>query len=141
MNVAPEFGHIETKAYLELIRLEEKEVENGRLQDKSSLKAVMSREAVNSGRWKKWLVGDDVYLSVEAVRGEEELIETICEICGHYTYEQEEVKQEMAILYENMQKLGIDGNRYVIDKIKNSIDRYVQCFNLRGLTSKLLHKI
>jgi len=118
MNVAPEFGHIETKAYLELIRLEEKEVENGRLQDKSSLKAVMSREAVNSGRWKKWLVGDDVYLSVEAVRGEEELIETICEICGHYTYEQEEVKQEMAILYENMQKLGIDGNRYVIDRSK-----------------------
>ena len=139
MNVAPEFGYIETKAYLELIRLEEKEVENGRLEDKSNLKAVMSREAVNSGRWKKWLIGDDVHLSVEAILGEEELVATICEICGHYTYEQEDVKREMAILYGNMQKLGIDGNRYVVDKIKNSIDRYVQCFNLQGLTSKLLH--
>jgi D-tagatose-1,6-bisphosphate aldolase subunit GatZ/KbaZ len=139
MNVAPEFGYIETKAYLELIRLEEKEVENGRLQDKSNLKAVMSREAVNSGRWKKWLIGDDVHLSVEAILREEELVATICEICGHYTYEKEEVKREMAVLHENMQKLGIDGNRYVLDKIKNSIDRYVQCFNLQGLTSKLLH--
>lgn len=139
MNVAPEFGYIETKAYLELIRLEEKEVENGRLEDKSNLKAVMSREAVNSGRWKKWLLGDDVHLSIEAILEEEELVATICEICGHYTYEQEEVKREMAILCGNMQKLGIDGNRYVVDKIKNSIDRYVQCFNLQGLTSKLLH--
>lgn len=139
MNVAPEFGYIETKAYLELIRLEEKEVENGRLLDKSNLKAVMSREAVNSGRWKKWLIGDDIYLSVEAILGEEELVETICEICGHYTYEEEAVKREIAILYRNMEELGIDGNRYVVDKIKNSIDRYVQCFNLQGLTSRLLH--
>ncbi|SFL75706.1 class II D-tagatose-bisphosphate aldolase non-catalytic subunit [Pelosinus propionicus] len=138
MNVAPEFGYIETRAYLELIRLEEKEVENGRLEEKSNLKAVMSRNAVNSGRWKKWLIGDDVHLSVEDIRKDEELMETICEICGHYTYEQEEVKQEMKILYTNMQKLGIDGNRYLIDKLKSSISRYVQCFNLQGLTSKLL---
>jgi D-tagatose-1,6-bisphosphate aldolase subunit GatZ/KbaZ len=139
MNVAPEFGYIETKAYLELIRLEEKEVQNGRLEHPSNLKRVMSEEAVNSGRWKKWLIGDDIHLSVEEILEEEELVETICEICGHYTYEQEEVKQEMVVLHENMQKLGIDSNRYVLDKIKNSIDRYVQCFNLQGLTSKLLH--
>jgi D-tagatose-1,6-bisphosphate aldolase subunit GatZ/KbaZ len=139
MNVAPEFGYIETKAYLELIRLEEKEFENGRLAVKSNLKRVMSEEAVNSGRWKKWVIGDDVHLSVEAILGEAELTATICEICGHYTYENEEVKREMTVLYENMKTLGIDGNRYVLDKIKNSIDRYVQCFNLEGLTSKLLH--
>jgi len=139
MNVAPEFGYIETKAYLELIRLEEKEFENGRLAVKSNLKRVMSEEAVNSGRWKKWVIGDDVHLSVEAILGETELTATICEICGHYTYENEEVRREIAVLYENMKTLGIDGNRYVLDKIKNSIDRYVQCFNLEGLTSKLLH--
>jgi len=137
--IASEFGYIETKAYLELIRLEEKEFENGRLAVKSNLKRVLSEEAVNSGRWKKWVIGDDVHLSVEAILGEAELTATICEICGHYTYEHEEVKREMKVLYENMKTLGIDGNRYVLDKIKNSIDRYVQCFNLEGLTSKLLH--
>jgi len=139
MNVAPEFGYIETKAYLELVRLEEKEVENGRLEYPSNLKRVMSEEAVNSGRWKKWLIGDDVHLSVEAILAEEELTATICEICGHYTYENEEVKREITTLFANMKTLGIDGNRYILDKIKNSIDRYVQCFNLQGLTSKLLN--
>ena len=139
MNVAPEFGFIETKAYLELVRLEEKEYENGRLKDKSNLKAVMSREAANSGRWKKWLVGEKIHLSVADILEDAELRNKVCEICGHYTYEHKDVKREITILYANMAVLGIDGNRYVLDKIKNSIDRYVQCFNLQGLTSKLLN--
>ncbi|AIF52873.1 class II D-tagatose-bisphosphate aldolase non-catalytic subunit [Pelosinus sp. UFO1] len=139
MNVAPEFGYIETKAYLELVRLEEKEYDNGRLKDKSNLKAVMSREAANSGRWKKWLVGEKVHLSVEDILEDAGLRNKVCEICGHYTYGHKDVKREITILYANMGVLGIDGNRYVLDKIKNSIDRYVQCFNLQGLTSKLLN--
>jgi tagatose-1,6-bisphosphate aldolase non-catalytic subunit AgaZ/GatZ len=139
MNVAPEFGYIETKAYLELVRLEEKEYENGRLKDKSNLKAVMSREAAASGRWKKWLVGEKVHLSVEDILEDAGLRNKVCEICGHYTYGHKDVKREITILYANMSVLGIDGNRYVLDKIKNSIDRYVQCFNLQGLTSKLLN--
>ncbi|AIF53684.1 hypothetical protein [Pelosinus sp. UFO1] len=51
----------------------------------------------------------------------------VLKICIHHTYEKEDGKNEIAILYCNMQQLGIDGNRYV------------QSFNLEGLTSKLLH--
>ncbi|GMB01665.1 hypothetical protein [Pelosinus sp. IPA-1] len=51
----------------------------------------------------------------------------VLKICVHHTYEKKEGNKEIAILYCNMQQLGIDGNRYV------------QCFNLEGLTSKLLH--
>lgn len=51
----------------------------------------------------------------------------VLKICIHYTDEKEEGKKKIAILYCNMQQLGIDGKRYV------------QSFNLDGLTSKLLH--
>jgi len=51
----------------------------------------------------------------------------VLKICIHHTYEKEEGKKKIAILYCNMQQLGIDGNHYV------------QCFKLEGLTSKLLH--
>ena len=32
---------------------------------------------------------------------------------------------------------NIDGEEYVIDKIADSIDHYVECFNLKGLTTRL----
>lgn len=51
----------------------------------------------------------------------------ILKIGVHYTYEKEEGKREIAILYCNMKQLGIDGNRYA------------KSFNSERLTSKLLH--
>jgi hypothetical protein len=51
----------------------------------------------------------------------------VLKICIHHIYEMEDGKKEIAILYCNVQQLEIDGNRYV------------QSFNLEGLTSKLLH--
>jgi len=80
-----------------------------------------------------------VGVNVADILEDNSLRNKVCEICGHYTYEHKDVKRDITILYGNMSVLGIDGNRYVLDKIKNSIDRYVQCFNLQGLTSKLLH--
>ena len=62
----------------------------------------------------------------------------ITEISGHYTFNNPLVKDEIAKLYKNLNESGIDGERYVVNKIKDSIDNYVKAFNLEGLTSKLL---
>lgn len=138
MNVAPEFGTVETQAYLKLAEVEDSLHEEGLIKDKSDIALVLTMEAVKSGRWKKWMVDGKDKLSIEEILEDKELVRLITEISGHYTFNNPKVKAEIAKLYANLSQSGIDGELYVINKIKDSIDRYVKCFNLEGLTSKLL---
>lgn len=140
MNVAPEFGTVETQSYLKLAEVEDSLHKEGLLSDKSNIALVLTTEAVKSGRWKKWMVDGKDKLSIEEILEDKELSRLITEISGHYTFNNPLVKAEIAKLYKNLSESGIDGERYVINKIKDSIDNYVKAFNLEGLTSKLLTK-
>jgi hypothetical protein len=62
----------------------------------------------------------------------------ITRICGHYVFDDPEVRDALERLTRNLAALGIDAEGYVDDRIDKSIDRYVTCFNLQNLTSKLL---
>ena len=135
MNVAPEFGVVETRAYLELARAEERNVDAAK---RSNLTAVMSEYAVKSERWRKWMVGDAVTASVDAVLADKELTAQITDICGHYTYEIPAVKAEIEKMKANLAEVAIDAEKYVIYMIKQSIDRYAFNFRMHGLTSKLI---
>ena len=135
MNVAPEFGVVETRAYLELAKVEKRNIAP---QNCSNLTAVMSEYAVKSERWRKWVVGDAAKAKVEDILKDAELTAQITDICGHYTYEIPAVKAELEKLNANLRTIGVDGERYAICKIKDSLDRYAYCFNMHGLTSKLL---
>ena len=138
MNVAPEFGTVETQAYLKLIETEERLVGQGLIEKASDLGNTLREEAVNSGRWKKWMVDGKERLTAEEIFKDAELTQLITEISGHYTFNNPRVKEEIARLYANLAISGIDGEKYVIYKIQASIDHYVECFNLKGLTSKLM---
>ncbi len=135
MNVAPEFGVVETRAYLELAKVEERNVP---ADCRSNLVAEMSREAVKSERWRKWVVGDMTHADVDTVLADAELTAQITDICGHYTYETPSVKAEIEKMLGNLKAIGIDGESYVNYMLKNSIDRYAFCFGMHGLTAKLL---
>ena len=135
MNVAPEFGVVETRAYLELAQVESRNVSAEKC---SNLKAVMSEYAVKSERWRKWVMGDMATASVEEVLENTELTAQITDICGHYTYEIPAVKAEIQVMMNNLNSIGVDGEKYAIYKIKESLDRYAFCFGMHGLTSKLL---
>ena len=87
MNVAPEFGGVETGVYLLLARLEEDSFGRGLLNTKSDLRRVLQEQAVRSQRWRKWMVGDGVNLPVDEVMKDEKMVEPITGICGHYTFE------------------------------------------------------
>jgi len=139
MNVAPEFGTVETQAYLKLIVVENELYNDGLISEKSNLEKVIKEEAVKSGRWKKWMVEGKDKLSFEDVLKDEELTYLITEISGHYTFNNDSVKSEIQNLFNNLNKVNIDGEKYVIYKIKDSIDRYVECFNLEGFTSRVLN--
>ncbi|MBQ3547240.1 MAG: hypothetical protein IJA44_02045 [Clostridia bacterium] len=48
------------------------------------------------------------------------------------------VKAEIEKMLKNLKEVGVDGEAYVNYQLKNSIDRYAFCFQMHGLTSKLL---
>jgi tagatose-1,6-bisphosphate aldolase non-catalytic subunit AgaZ/GatZ len=135
-NVAPEFGVVETAAYLELGLVEE--AEKGRIASGSNIGEILSKKAVSSQRWRKWMAGKSQDASVEDVEDNEELRMRITRICGHYVFDDPEVRDALERLTRNLAALGIDAEGYVDDRIDKSIDRYATCFNLQDLTSKLL---
>lgn len=137
MNVAPEYGTVETQAYLKLTEVENELYKDGLISEKSNLEKVIKEESVKSGRWKKWMVDGKDKLRFEEILKDDELTYLITEISGHYTFNNDSVKSEIQNLFDNLNKVGIDGEKYVIDKIKDSIDKYVKCFNLEGFTSKV----
>lgn len=137
MNVAPEFGLVETEALLELIKTEEKFVDKAK---QSNLGRILSEHAVKGERWRKWMVGDKRKATVEEMLKDEEAVKMITSMCGHYTLEDKEVKAAVGVLNENIRALGLDPVFYVIKKIKDSIDRYIYCFNLYGTTPALIRE-
>lgn len=137
MNVAPEFGVVETRAYLELAKVEARCVDADKC---SNLANQMSVAAVKSERWRKWVVGDITKATVEEVLKDCALTAQITDICGHYTYEIPAVKVEIEKMLSNLKEIGVDGEGYVNFQLKNSIARYAFCFKMHGLTSKLIEE-
>jgi len=138
MNVAPEFGLVETEALLELATIEEKFVAK---EEQSNIRAILAEHAVKGERWRKWMVGGKGKYTVEQIMEDAEDVKLITSMCGHYTLEDTEVKTAVAKLNENTEKLGLSPKTYVIKKIKDSIDRYIYCFGLYGTTSKIVAKV
>ncbi|MFM1572242.1 sugar-phosphate kinase [Helcococcus ovis] len=138
-NVAPQYGTEETRAYLKLGKVEEKLYEYGLIKEKSKIKEVLLINAIKSGRWKKWMVGEQAKLSVEEIlnSNDEILKEEILDIAGHYTFNYDDVKEEIGKLYSNLNENNIDGNRFVIDYIKRPIRDYVECYKLKGVTTRI----
>lgn len=137
-NVAPEFGVAETEAYLELGQLEEAERRRGSVSSVSNIAETITRKAVAGERWRKWLIGDQREWSPEQVQQDAHLRVRIARICGHYVFDDPEVLNSLAQLKGNLSALGIDMDGYVDDRVAKSIDRYITCFNLGNLTTKLL---
>lgn len=137
-NVAPQYGTVETRAYLHLAGVEAKLVQYGLVEEASKTRDVLLVHAIKSERWRKWMVGDQTKLTVDEIMKDEELSEEILDIAGHYTFNDEEVKAEIQKMYANLAKHHIDGNRYVIDSIKRPIRDYAECYNLKGVTSRIL---
>lgn len=136
-NVAPQYGTEETRAYLNLAAVEAKLVENGLITKPSKTRKVLLVHAIKSERWRKWMVGAQKELTVDEIMQDAALSEEILDIAGHYTFNDEEVKNEIATLYANLEKHNIHGQRYVIDHIKRPIRDYAECYNLKGVTSRI----
>lgn len=140
-NVAPQFGTEETRGYIKLCKVEKKLKDNNIIPDCSNLYNILLEDAIRCEKWRKWMVGDNKSLTVDEIMGNNELSKEILEIAGHYTFNNEVVKKETEILYRNLAKANIDGQRFIVDHIKRSIRNYVECFNLKGSTTRIMEKL
>lgn len=138
-NVAPQYGTEETRAYLNLASVEARLAENERISEASNTREILLIHAIKSERWRKWMVSDQKELTVEQIleSGDEQLQAEILDIAGHYTFNDEEVKVEIEKMYANLKTYNIDGQRYVIDHIKRPIRDYAECYNLKGVTTRI----
>lgn len=136
-NIAPQYGTEETRAYLKLGQVEDALAERNLIDSPSNIYNVLLEHAIKSERWRKWMVGDQVNLSVDEIVSDKDLSEEILDIAGHYTFNNNEVKEEIEKLYVNLNQHNIDGNRFVIDHIKRPIREYSEAYNLKGATTRI----
>jgi len=125
-NVAPEFGAVESTAYLNLAAVEAR-LAAQRGFSASETSKVLIKNAIDSGKWKKWLTAGQADMGAK-IDGQNAIL--ITKISGHYTLEAADFLAERAKMYENLAGAFIDGAEYVIESVRASIDRYVRNFNL-----------
>jgi len=115
VNVAPEFGHAETAALLDLADLESMEVPPVAT---SGIAGKLTELVVRSGRAAKWLHGasaDDHLLA---------------KVGGHYFFSHPAIAQAREALFANIRATGLhaDPEKLVEDRIAASIRRYIDIF-------------
>lgn len=136
-NVAPQYGTQETRAYLNLAKVEKRLKEQGLIENVSAVRDVLLEHAIKCERWRKWMVGEQKNLTIAQITNDSTLSEEILDIAGHYTFNEDKVKQEIEKMYRNLKKNNIDGQRYVIDYIKRPIRDYAESYHLKGVTTRI----
>ena len=83
------------------------------------------------------MIGEQRNLQVADILKDEQLSLDVLDIVGHYAFNDADVKKELRILYENLAKHHIDGQRFVVDHIKRPLQQYAECYHLKGVTSRV----
>jgi len=115
VNVAPEFGHAETAALLDLADLESVGVP---LVATSGIAGKLTELVMRSGRAAKWLHG---------ASAEDQLL---AKIGGHYFFSHPAIAQAREALFANIRATALhaDPEQLVEDRIVASIRRYIDIF-------------
>jgi D-tagatose-1,6-bisphosphate aldolase subunit GatZ/KbaZ len=135
MNVAPAYGTIETRGYLQLHEVEQELYEKGLISQCSNFKQVLEKECVLSHKWKKWMTAEYKDISDDALLLNAKLLHIVCELSGHYNYEKPAVVAEKNQMFTTLTEFGVKPNRYLINKIKDMIQNEAECFNMVGLSA------
>jgi len=126
-NVGPEFT---TQEYLALRDLAHKEAalfkDNHDIVP-SNIMGVLKQAVLESGRWEKWiLLGESEDFNLLEPSRQNWLIQT----GSRYIWTNPDVKNARQRLYGNLRNVMIDPHAYVVDRIVESIDKYINQFNL-----------
>lgn len=130
-NVGPEFTISEYEALQELDKLEEKFYKEGKIATYSKMIETLTRLVYESNRWQKWLQEDE--LDKEFYELSPERKEWIVGTCCRYIWEHDDATKTRKLLYENLKKVGVDGEEVVLSHIERDMDKYFRAFNLIGV--------
>ena len=134
-NVGPEFTVAEYNALEELEAVENDLYEEGRVAMHSHMTDMLMRLVVDSGRWKKWVHGNespDDFASITPDR-QRWLIQT----GARYIWQKPEAVAARRMLYDNLALNGLDAEGIVLSTIERAIDKYYVAFNLVNLNALL----
>lgn len=134
-NVGPEFTIAEYEALEELEGVENELYEKNAVAMHSGMTATLKRLVVASGRWKKWVHGNESPDDFESITPERQrwLIET----GARYIWQHPEAVAARKTLYDNLSLNGIDAEGIVLSYIERDIDKYYNAFNIVGLNDLL----
>lgn len=134
-NVGPEFTIAEFNALEELESLENKLYEEGAVAMHSRMNAILRELVVASGRWKKWVRGNESADDFASITSERQrwLIQT----GARYIWQKPEAVAARQMLYSNLALNGIDAEGIVLSTIEHAIDKYYVAYNLVDLNSLL----
>jgi len=132
-NVGPEFTICEYDALEELCVIEDELYGRNRVACKSNFKQILEEAVLKSGRWKKWLHGDEKDFDSLNRQRRQWIVKTSC----RYVWAQPEVRCAQEELYRNLELNGIDAENWVLVNIEKSMDKYFRAFNLVNINEKL----
>lgn len=134
-NVGPEFTMNEYDALAELEQEEIKQFEAGTIPQLSHITRVLWQQVYESGRWKKWLHGDEVGKDLSEVSSERQLwlVKTGC----RYIWQKAETLVARQLLYDNLKYVGVNAEEVVLMRIEHNMDKYYRAFNLIDLNDML----
>jgi hypothetical protein len=135
-NVGPEFTSTELSALEELCDCESRLKGERAAHSRCSLKENLKAAVIDSNRWKKWL------LPHEQGRDFDELAparqEWLVATGARYVWTDPRVLAARQELYHNVSTEYADPNGFVVDRVAQNIQLYVDAFNLRDSLSILV---
>lgn len=140
MNVAPEFGLVETDALLALAALEDKLPREGWISqaELSGLPDHMRELTFSGTPWEKWLTPELKARPREWVQADQAMRLLITRVCGHYTFAEGSVRKARERLYANVDRFRLipePAAAFVRGRVEQSIDFYARHFDLEGLNA------
>ena len=142
MNVAPEFGLVETDALLALTALEEKLAREGWIEGAqlSGLGERLRELTFTRAPWDKWLTPGMAKRPREELERDEASRLLIERVCGHYLFADPAIRAARARLYENVERFALveqGPEAFVRGRVEEAIDFYARHFRLEGLNRVL----
>jgi hypothetical protein len=131
-NVGPGLSAVEATALRELGTLEE------RLDQTSGLPDALRDAVVDSGRWRKWLSGEEDGQPFEALP--EERQRWLVDTGSRYVWADSAVKAARERLYDHVAPYR-DADAYVQWRLKTAILHYMHAFNLIDLTDRVMEAL
>ena len=129
-NIGPEFTATELVALDELCDQEEELYNNGSNLSPSNFRQTLRKSVVDSNRWNKWLFPQEEGKSFDELIPERQ--DWLVSTGARYIWTDPNVLNARQNLYTNLSSVLSDVNGYVVNRVAENIQNYVEAFNLKG---------